>query len=386
MAVMRRIRIEGLNLSRFLHLAAQQGVLLKDVQRDGSRRLRAVAQERSIGVLQGIAEDGGWQFACEDRIGLAGKSLDAAHRRAALLMAAVLLAVMCWGVTQCVWQIRVEGAGAYEAEVWAALKEMGVRVPMLRRSVDLSALKEKLEWRYPQVAWIECGWRGMGLSIRMTEGMLATRGEEAEVCDVIASTDGIVSSIVTRAGTPVVNPGDVVRKGQVLIRGEERTSAGQIRPVAASGSVWARVWVQAAVQTPMRMVETIPTGKETEVHVVVSPWFPLWAVSESSYEHEDVHIKETPLGGFFFPLKIRTEFRIETDLRSVKADERSVIEEGDAAARRLLNEKAGGGDSLVDIWVNWSIIEDEILLSVATGEMLVDIAQQAHSSGMAATE
>ena len=386
MSVMRRIRIEGLNLSRFLHLAAQQGVLLRDVKRDGARRMRVSAPERTINVLQSIAEDGGWQLTCEKRVGLAGKCLDAVQRRSVMLATAALLAAMCWGLTQCVWQIRVEGAGAYEADLWSALEELGVHVPMLRRGVDLSGLKEKLEWRYPQVTWIECGWRGMGLSIRMTEGMLATRGEEAEVCDVIASTDGIVSSIVTRAGTPVVNPGDVVRKGQVLIRGEERTSAGQIRPVAASGSVWARVWVQAAARTSLRLVETIPTGNEQEVRTVVSPWFPLWAAPESSFAHEDVHIKETPLGGIFIPLMIRTECRLETDYRSVKADVQSVIDENDAAARHLLLEKAGGEDSLVDIWVNWSIIEDEILLSVATGEMLVDVAQQARSSGMAATE
>ena len=93
-----------------------------------------------------------------------------------------------------------------------------------------------------------------------------------------------------------------------------------------------------------------------------------------------------PLGGLFIPFSIRTETRMETDLRSATRDFQSVLEENERAATQKLLQITGGRDSLVDNWVNWSIIEDEILLSVATGEMMVDIAQQERSSDMAASD
>lgn len=53
---------------------------------------------------------------------------------------------------------------------------------------------------------------------------------------MVAARDGIVDSIRTKAGTALVQPGDVVRKGQILIRGEERTGSG-VRAVSARGVV-----------------------------------------------------------------------------------------------------------------------------------------------------
>ena len=106
----------------------------------------------------------------------------------------------------------------------------------------------------------------------------------------------------------------------------------------------------------------------------------------SSYVHQDMSVSEISIGGFFWPFTIRKETRIETDLRSDITDYRSVLDENNQAASQKLFELIGGKESLVDIWVNWSIIEDEILLSVATGERLTDIARQERSSGMAVTE
>ena len=74
---------------------------------------------------------------------------------------------------------------------------------------------------------------------------------------------------------------------------------------------------------------------------------------------------------------------------SITQQARSIDElktELEAGACQELLEKAGGKESLVDNWVNWSIIDDEILLAEAICERVVDIAQQERDSGMTATE
>lgn len=386
MGFQRKITVEGLNLERFIRRAGECSINLIGLERKGGRCISAVTDEAKLDELRDIADAGGWRMHSGERVG-AGHMMERLCGRWLLL--AILLAV-CAGmlvVTRFVWRIEVYDAGAYEADIAQALAEMGIHAPMVRGDIDLLELRDALEWRYPQVAWIECGLRGMRLEIRVVEGVHGdTEITGNGPCDIVATRAGVVQRIETRAGTPVVKAGDVVSAGDTLIKGEERTSGGAVRQVAARGSVYARVWDSAAVQTSLRVVESDPTGRTQTARTVESPWFSLWRVEPAEYVHQDVTMREIPLGGFFWPLKIRDETRIETDLRSAMTDYRSVLDENNRAAVLKLYELAGGKESLVDNWVNWSIIEDEILLSVATGERLMDIGRQERSSGMAVTE
>ena len=386
MGFRRRFTVEGLNLERFMQAAAQAGAQLTNVRRESGRLLTAVTEERAMPTLATLADEGGWLLTPGERIG-AGRAADALRRRCFAVTGMIMIVFLCFVASGMCWQIEFIDAAAYEADLRAALADMGIRAPRPRSGIDLVALQDALEWRYPEVAWFECGWRGVTLTVRAVQGNVkSAKAGESAPCNVVASQDGVVQQIVTRAGTPLVKTGDTVRAGQVLIEGVERTSSGEMKPVAARGSVYARVWVEAAVKTPLHGTETIPTGNERTRTTVICPWFSLWRAGEADFANQDVHAREMPLGGLFIPFAIRSETMMETDLRSAERDFKSVLEENERAAVQKLLQITAGRDSLVDNWVNWSIIEDEILLSVATGEMLVDIAQQERSSDMAASD
>ncbi|MBQ7848703.1 MAG: sporulation protein YqfD [Clostridia bacterium] len=383
--IRRSFKVEGLNLERFVCMTATKNIVLCRVERTDGRTLTACTDESFMQELAAMAAEGGWRMTLGERQG-AGRALDLLKRRWLAAAAAAVFGLLLMLSTQILWHIEIIGADSYRAELSAALKELGVSVPMPRSRLEPGRLQEALEWRYPQVAWFECGLRGMTLEIRAVEGRLPGEAISGGPCDVIASRDGIVHSIVTRAGTPVVAAGDVVRRGDVLIRGEERTASGMTRPVAARGSVYARVWDTALVRMSAMELQTSYTGRSQTVWTVRSPWFDLWQMEEPAYEQADVSVREQPLGGIFIPLVIRTETRMEAEVARVRADPASLEAQGSAAAMKKLREFVGGKDSLVDNWVNWSMIDDEILLFAATGERIVDVAQQERDSGMAATE
>ncbi len=370
----RAFTAEGINLERFLRLAGEHGVHLQALRRQGTRRITALAPEGELATLQELAIRGGWRFTLGERRGL-GVVQDWLIRRWMLTAAVAMGVVLLAAASQVMWRIDIIDGGTYAPDIAVALAEMDIRAPMLKASVRLGELRDALNWRYPRVAWFECGWRGVTLTVRAVEGTLPmTEAMQDGPSDIIASRDGIVHSIVTRAGTPVVEMGDFVHKGDVLIRGEERTGAETVRPVVARGTVTARVWEGATVSIPLREVTTTYTGGTHAAWTVTSPWFPLWQMPPSPYEQQDVSIAEMPLGGFFLPLTLRTETRMEADCRTSQRDQAAVAQEAQQAALRKLHEKIGDEESVVDIWGNCSIIEDEILSAVAIGEMLVDIA------------
>ena len=376
---------EGLNIARFLRLAGDAGLRLTDLHRSSPRRITAAIREADYPALQEIARRGGWKIITGSRKG-AGRAAEWLRRRWLLVGAVICGGIALLAASRVMWSVRIENAGSYEADIRAAVTDMGIAPPMLRAQVDLGELRDALQWRYPRIAWLECGWRGTALVIRTAEGSIPrSDGEAAECCDVTATRDGVIHRIVTDAGTPVVAPGDVVRAGEVLIRGEERTSDGGVRPVAARGSVIARVWLGASVRMPVTEVITEYTGREEKVCTIRTPWFDLWPMPDSAFAHYDTAVSEMSFGGIFLPMTLHSERRMEAEFTVTRRNQSALEAEAYAAAVRKLREKLGPDESLIDIWGNCSMIDDENLLSLAFGEIHAEIGKQVPASGMAAS-
>ena len=339
----RRFQVEGLNLERYLRAAADSGIPLKGARRFG-RTLTGVAAEEHMAALEALARQGGWLFTPLEAVG-ANRLWERLRRRWPL---AALL----------------------------ALTEAGVRPFVWKSSVDTAALRGALEWRYPKVAWVEVGWRGTALCVRLVEG--TPKGNTVDwhgSRDVVASRDGVIVSVVPVAGTARCKPGDVVRKGQVLIAGEERDGAETVRPVSARGTVMARVWDGATVRVSLREKQTEYTGKKLLRQTVRSPWFDLWGIEEDAFAQADIHAEELPLGGLFFPLWVRREECLEARITTQMRDLDEAKAEAGLAALRALARRVGYGEVFVDKWVDYCMIEDEILEASAVGERRIDIGQ-----------
>lgn len=378
--------VEGLNIERFVRYAGERGVRLRQLRRRAPRRLTALVAEAELPALQQLALEGGWQLTVGGRRGL-GAALEWLRARWLLAAAAAMAAISLLAASRFMWRVEILDAGTYDADVRAALAEMGITAPMLRSQVDIGELRAALEWRYPRIAWFECGWRGTTLVVRAVEGVMPRRdGEPDGACDVVAARDGVVCSVVTKAGTPMVEAGDIVREGQVLIKGEERTADGAVRAVAARGSVIARVWEGASVRMPATETVTVYTGNTETVWTIRSPWFDLWTMEPCAYDQYDTAVTEMALGGFLIPLTLHVETRMEADCTTRMRDPDELEEDAYAAALHKLHEKVGWEESLIDIWGNCSMIDAENVLSVAIGELRVEIGVQVPASGMAAPE
>ena len=379
-----RVTAEGVNLSRFVRRAGEAGIRLRRLKKISGRSVTAMVREDDLPLLQDIIRSGGWRLTMGQRTGF-GRTAHWVGRRgffaAAMCMGVISLAIC----SQLVWRVEVVGGGAYRADILGAVEEMGIHPPLLRRQVELGKLRDALEWRYPRLAWVECGWRGTTLVIRPIAGELPEETETKGLAmDVVADRDGVVSSVVTVAGTPSVKPGDIVRAGDILIRGEEKTSEGAVRSVAARGSVKARVWVSASVLVPAWERITRYSGRQERTRTLRTPWFDLWGLDECSYEQYDTAVSEMTLCGIFIPVKMRTETRMEADITLQPRQREEMEREGYAAAVHKLKEKIGAEESMIDIWGNCSMINTENLLSVAVGELLVEIGRRVPVSGMAA--
>ena len=193
--------------------------------------------------------------------------------------------------------------------------------------------------------------------------------------DVVAASDGLIQRITTYAGTPAVKAGDFVKAGQTLIRGEERGKDGTAHPVQARGEVIARQWVSVTTRVPMTETVSEPTGRQTVLRTVETPFFVWQREEEPSYLTYDRNREILPLGGAWLPVWLTREIFAEVSLRPQSRDLDEAKREGAQTAIFALNQ-ALNNEETVDKWMKFDMIEGDTITVTATAEILRDIGRR----------
>lgn len=368
-----RFSMEGLGAEKLLNAARKQGVSLR-ARRTAGRGMTLECAARDYEVLAGLAKERGFAVGPAQGVGLL-RWLHMLNRRRGLAAGALIAAALMGYSLGFVWQVRIEDAGAYLGEVRLFLAEQGVRPGVRRSTIDLASLREKLEWRLPQVKWVQTGWAGTALVVRIVEGVAPPGIETAGAPgDVVADRDGILWRLTTFAGTPMCREGELVKAGQVLIRGAEQGPDGTERPVKARGVALARVWVQTKIQTSLGETQSVPTGRAYGRLVLKTPWLALALGPEPDYLTWDVDVQETAVGGAWAPLWLRRETYWEAALEKVVRPAQETAQEAEKVALLAL-DRATIGQEVIDKWTDYSMIDRDIIMVTATAEIRCDIGR-----------
>ena len=114
---------------------------------------------------------------------------------------------------------------------------------MLKSRVDCPGIVKNIREEYNDIVWVSASVDGSRLKIQIKENEDTLLGsadnvenretetenddkakgivsDELHPTDLIASADGVITSIVTRSGIPQVHAGDQVKKGDILVLAE----------------------------------------------------------------------------------------------------------------------------------------------------------------------
>ena len=94
---------------------------------------------------------------------------------------------------------------------------------MKKSQVDCKEIQSMIRIEFPDIIWVSAEIKGTRLIIRIRENMdslaeeAAVSGEEPR--DILASKEGIITSVLVRSGVSQVQVGDEVEEGQLLVLG-----------------------------------------------------------------------------------------------------------------------------------------------------------------------
>jgi len=377
-----RLRIEGAMLERLLQLAADAGANLARVKRTSPRSLLIDTDETGAEILTGLCR----QYRLELRIVRhAGRPpllrrLQARRTLAAAVVSGIL--VSAWLLSR-VWRIDIcftgySAALGDERRIAQLLEDAGIRRGMAAGRIDADLLEKQLLSQLADHSYIGVQLQGVRLLVEASPEVPAPELYARRATrDIVAARDGIVESIEVYAGTACVKPGDTVRAGQILIRGEEHKSKEETVGVAALGKVTARCWFEGSAQGSLTETALMRSGGQAHSSRICLLDLALPLEEFPGFACEETESRSMPIGGVYLPLHLEhiTHYRCEMVQRAVDttALEQRLRALARAEAAAKIGNSVGNEFEIADFWVDITQDADSMLVR-AVFEIYTDIA------------
>lgn len=148
-----------------------------------------------------------------------------------VLTVSVMLGVIAfWLLDMGIYDIRVVNAdAALTSEIYAHLRSVGVKKFMPKNKVADLDLAEYLVAEFPTVAHANVRVMGNTLLITLAEATYHTAKVKT---NIYAQYDAVIKEVIAYSGHALVQPGDVVRKGDLLVENAYEGSVAIIGEVA----------------------------------------------------------------------------------------------------------------------------------------------------------
>ena len=142
-------------------------------------------------------------------------------KRKAFLTGIIFFCALIYLFSLHIWNITIVGGQNYtEERLIKYLKEENIYIGKKVKEIDCRRIEENIRENYTDIGWVSAEIKGTNLIIKIRETVIPSPAiSRTNPTHIIAKKDGIISVMVTRTGTPLVEVGDVVKKrGHTSIR------------------------------------------------------------------------------------------------------------------------------------------------------------------------
>ncbi len=368
------LRHRGLMVEKLIDRARSEGIRIGSAERISARETLLRTGDTDADRLMKLAERYKLDVKVV-RVGGIPRVKAAFRQRMAMALSLVILLSALAILSGRAWLVEVRLTGAEPAGLEAAMRKLGVRVGMDLGGLDAYALSQRLLSEAGDLTYVGVKRQGVRLLIdAVGEDQPPALYDPEAARDLRAVRDGVVESVTVLAGMAAVKPGDTVRRGQVLIRGEEKVTDELTRGVCALGSVVARVWVEGAAEASTSLEELVPTGGERTESALTGPYFVLPLTNAEPFRLEKREESFLPVGGLFVPLGVSRVRHVELKSRVTQLDAETVKREISEKALRIARANRPEMSDEIDKWVDYSMIEGEKIRARAVLELRMNIA------------
>lgn len=250
-------------IERFINICIRRNIYLWDIHRKNEYETNMKMSMRSFHKIRPIAKK------THSRVRICKKGgmpmIFHKYKKRYFFMWGFIVALCFITVmSQFVWSIEIVGNERVEREkILDALASLGLKKGAYAKGFDARDLKNKALLELDELSWIWVDIKGSRAIVNVNEKTPAPEMiPKNEVCDIVASRDGVIKDITIKEGQSRIEIGQTVMKGQLLISGVIKSERISERYTRSSGDVYARTWYEATNVYPLSRQIRTPTGKK----------------------------------------------------------------------------------------------------------------------------
>jgi similar to stage IV sporulation protein len=211
--------------------------------------------------------------------------------------------------------------GIKEEEVRKELYQAGLKPGLYKKNIQRKEIREYIMKKFDDVAYVSINVSGTNVFVNITKKAETLEStEESNYCNIIAQKSGIIEKVIARSGNSVVNVGDIIQKGDMLITGANSKSIPE---------VWASTFYEVKKSASYIETQSEKTGEKKNVYTL-SFYDKSYTIRRNiKYDNYIIENKEHKLSikDYTFPVKIGVSTFYETVNTKVEKDKEELKEE-----------------------------------------------------------
>lgn len=211
------ISITGINTLRFINLLKQNNIRLFNIKRM-SDTTECVMFAKDFKKIKSFAKITGVRVRISKKNGPGFFIFNNRNRYFLVAGLIIFIIIILWSTKKIV-KIEIHGNEYYAStEIYEFLTENNIDYGSVVKNISCKDIEKLMLNHFDLLTFVSVHINGNTLIITVKENKTVKQEKEDETpCNLVATEDGVVVSIITRAGVPLVKAGDEVKRDDVLV-------------------------------------------------------------------------------------------------------------------------------------------------------------------------
>ena len=378
------IEVEGYFIERFMNLCNSQKIFLWNLKRPRTTIMQVCVNIQDFKKLKQIAKKTKCRVKIKQKKGLPFFFHRYRKRKIFLVLCFLIFLVMIT-LSNFIWNIDITGLDKItQSEIEHVLEENNFKIGRSKIGLNTKEIIDQLRLQRNDIAWVGIEINGTNATVKIVEADLKPEIiPEDEYCNLIATKPGMITKISAQNGTPVVEEGNIVTKGSMLVGGWLEGKYTGTRYVHANGEVQAKVWYSEKVKIPFQDVKKEKTGQEeTKYSVKVNNFEINFSKGVSKFKNYDTIEASKKLrlfSDFYLPIELKQKTYQEYENQEITYSLEEAKQMAIEKAKELVEEQIENKENILDRKIienhNTQYVEVEVIYEVleniATKEKIV---------------